>query len=169
MRQRAEPCSDERAPPDPEQEMSTVTLVELSKENWEAVARLKVHPHQESFVASNLWTIAESQFYPWTYRRVILAHGRVVGFAVYGTMPGDDQMWLHRFMVAAEEQRSGIGRAALRLLIEEWRQIEGLTSVNLSYEPGNEIAESLYVSEGFVPGEIADWGERIATLDLKSR
>jgi diamine N-acetyltransferase len=148
--------------------MSKVALVELSKENWEAVAALKVHPHQESFIASNLWTIAESQFYPWTHRRVILAHGRVVGFAVYGTMPGDDQMWLHRFMVSADEQQSGIGRAALRLLIEEWRQIEGLTNVKLSYTPGNEIAERLYVSEGFVPGEMADWGERIATLDLSA-
>jgi diamine N-acetyltransferase len=149
--------------------MSKVTLVELSKANWEAVAGLKVHPHQEKFIATNLWTIAESQFYPWTHRRVILAHGQVVGFAVYGTMPGEDQMWLHRFMISADEQQMGIGRAALRLLIEEWERMEGLTNVKLSYTPGNEIAERLYVSEGFVPGEMADWGERIATLDLMNR
>jgi diamine N-acetyltransferase len=71
-------------------------------------------------------------------------------------------------MISADEQQSGIGRAALRLLIEEWQQIEGLTNVKLSYTPGNEIAERLYVSEGFVPGEMADWGERIATLDLSA-
>jgi RimJ/RimL family protein N-acetyltransferase len=149
--------------------MSKVALVALSKDNWQEVARLEVLPHQKDFVANNLWTIAESQFYPWTFRKVILAHGKIVGFAVYGVMPDDDQMWLHRFMVAGTEQRSGIGKAALRLLIEEWKQIPGLTIVKLSYEPGNDGAEHLYVSEGFVPGEIAEWGERIATLDLTTR
>ena len=149
--------------------MSRVALVELTKDNWQDVARLEVLPHQANFVANNLWTIAESQFYPWTHRRVVLAHGRIVGFAVYGTMPGDDQLWLHRFMVAGSEQRSGIGRAALRLLIEEWKQIPDLTIVKLSYEPDNDVAERLYVSEGFVPGELAEWGERIATLDLTAR
>jgi diamine N-acetyltransferase len=149
--------------------MSKVVLVELTKENWEAVARLDVLPHQQNFVANNLWTIAESQFYPWASRRVILAHGRIVGFAVYGTMPDDSELWLHRFMVAGSEQNSGIGRAALRLLIDEWKQIPDLRIVKLSYEPANEIAERLYVSEGFIPGEIAEWGERIAILELTSR
>ena len=36
-------------------------------------------------------------------------------------------------------------------------------------EPDNVVAERLYVSEGFVPGEIADWGERVATLILSDR
>ena len=149
--------------------MTRVTLVDLTKDNWEAVARLELLAHQHGFVANNLWTIAESQFYPWTHRRVILARGRIVGFAVYGTMPDDDQMWLHRFMVAGLEQGAGIGRAALRSLIDEWRSMPGLTVVKLSYEPENEVAERLYVSEGFVPGEMAEWGERIAVLDLSIR
>ena len=149
--------------------MSQVSLVELTKENWEEVARLEVLPHQQNFVANNLWTIAESQFYPWTQRRVILAHGRIVGFAVYGTMPDDDQLWLHRFMVAGAEQGAGIGRAALRILIEEWKRIPDLAVVKLSYEPDNDVAERLYTSEGFTPGELADWGERIATLQIRNR
>jgi diamine N-acetyltransferase len=149
--------------------MTQVTLVELTKDNWEAVARLEVQQHQQGYVANNLWTIAESQFYPWTHRRVILAHGRIVGFAVYGTMPDEADMWLHRFMIAGSEQGAGVGRAALRLLIEEWRNVPGLREVRLSYEPDNAVAERLYVSEGFVPGEMADWGERIAILDLSTR
>jgi diamine N-acetyltransferase len=100
---------------------------------------------------------------------VILAHGRIVGFAVYGMQPGDSELWLHRFMVAAEEQRSGIGRAALRLLIDEWKAMPSLRMVKLSYEPENAVAERLSASEGFVPGELANWGERIATLALTTR
>ena len=147
--------------------MSKVVLVELSAENWEAVARMQVQADQMNFVVDNLWTIAETQFYPWARRRVILAHGRIVGFAVYGMHPDDQtELWLHRFMVAAEEQRAGVGRAALRLLIEEWKTTPNLRIVKLSYEPDNTVAERLYASEGFIPGELAKWGERIATLDL---
>ena len=146
--------------------MSKVVLVELSAENWEAVARMQVQPDQQNFVVDNLWTIAETQFYPWARRRVILAHGKIVGFAVYGMRPGESELWLHRFMVAAEEQRAGIGRAALRLLIDEWKAMPSLRVIKLSYEPDNVVAERLYTSEGFIPGELADWGERIATLDL---
>jgi RimJ/RimL family protein N-acetyltransferase len=149
--------------------MSKVVLVELSRENWEAVAQLQVQADQKDFVADNLWTIAETQFFPWVRRRVILAHGRIVGFAAYGTHPDEQELWLHRFMVSAAEQRAGVGRAALRLLIDEWKTIPNLRVVKLSYEPNNAVAERLYVSEGFVPGDLADWGERIAILDLTTR
>lgn len=149
--------------------MSKVVLVELSRENWQAVAQLQVQPDQTDFVVDNLWTIAETQFFPWARRRVILAHGRIVGFAVYGARPDEDELWLHRFMVAAPEQRAGVGRAALRLLIDEWKTIPNLRIVKLSYEPGNVVAERLYMSEGFIPGELAEWGERVALLDLTSR
>jgi diamine N-acetyltransferase len=146
--------------------MVGVRFEELSLDNWEAVADLVVAPGQENFVAPNIKTIAETQWYPWTHRRVIYAGQTVVGFAVYGRMSDDRDMWLHRFMIAADHQGKGYGRAALRELIAEWRTMPNVPLVKLSYEPNNKVAEDLYVSEGFVPGEIADWGERIAALNL---
>lgn len=144
--------------------MPHVSLTELTKDNWEAVAALEVHPHQRGFVASNLKSIAETQFYPWARRRVILADGFTAGFIVHGTAPESGEHWLHRFMVMAERQGQGIGRAAMRLLVEEWRADPEIRTVVLSYEPENSVAEKLYVSFGFVPGEIAEWGERVARL-----
>ena len=149
--------------------MPIVTLAELTKDNWQAVAELKVAPGQENFVADNLKSIAESQFYPGTIRKVIEADGEIVGFAVYGTTSGSNQMWLHRFMVDAKHQKRGIGRESLRQMIAIWREIPGLTNVKVSYEPDNAVAEALYVSEGFVPGGIAEWGERVATLVFTDR
>ena len=144
--------------------MPVVTLTELTKDNWEAVAALEVHPHQIGFVAPNLRSIAETQFYPWVRRRVILADGFTAGFAVHGTDPESGEHWLHRFMVMAERQGQGIGRAAMRMLVNEWRSNPDISTVVLSYEPSNAVAEKLYTSFGFVPGEISEWGERVARL-----
>lgn len=149
--------------------MPVVTLVDLAKDNWRDVANLKVAPGQENFVADNLTTIAETQFYPWVERKVILADGKLAGLAVYGVSPGEAEMWLHRFMIAADQQRKGIGRETLRQLVEIWKSMPGLTCVKLSYEPDNAVAEALYASAGFVPGEIAEWGERVATLTFSDR
>jgi len=89
-----------------------------------------------------------------------------VGFAAYGRETEAKDLWLHRFMIGANHQQRGYGRAALALLIEEWKAIPNLPLVTVSYEPANAVAEALYISFGFVPGEIAEWGERVARLDL---
>ena len=149
--------------------MPVVTLTELTKDNWEAVARTKVRPDQENYVASNLHTIAESQFYPWIRRRVIRSDGFTAGFFAYGRDPETGEHWLHRFMVGAEHQGKGIGREALRQLVEEWQADPECAVVHVSYEPDNTVAERLYVSFGFVPGEIAEWGERVARLTFHDK
>jgi diamine N-acetyltransferase len=148
--------------------MSTLTLVDLDASNWERVADLRLHPHQIDFVAPNLRTIAETQFYPWVRRRVIQLGGEIIGFAAYGQpAPGED-FWLHRFMIDVEHQGQGYGRTALTMLVDEWRLMPGVTQIKVSYHPDNTAAEHLYTSLEFVPGEIADWGERVAVLDLSS-
>ena len=146
--------------------MDELSLVELTKDNWERVAALEVNPGQEGFVAPNLKTIAETRFYPWSVCRVVQKGAEPIGLAAFGVDPDDNELWLFRFMIAGREQGKGFGREVLRRLIEEWREIPGVSRVVLSYEPGNAAAERLYVSFGFVPGEITEWGERMARLDF---
>jgi diamine N-acetyltransferase len=143
-----------------------IRLVDLTVENWEAVAALSVAPGQETFVAPNIKTIAETQFYPTVRRRVIMVGDRPVGLAAYGIDPDDNNWWLFRFMVAGGEQGKGYGRRALQLLIDEWLGLPECHFVLLGYKPENAVAERLYASMGFVPGEVASWGERIARLEL---
>lgn len=142
-------------------------LADLTKSNWERVAKLEVRPEQEGFVAPNLRTIAEMQFYENCFLRVIMKRREPVGLAAYGIDTDDQNWWLFRFMIAGSEQSKGYGRKALELLIDEWRTIPDIDFVLLGYYPDNLVAERLYTSAGFVPGEIAPWGERIARLDLK--
>jgi diamine N-acetyltransferase len=149
--------------------MPDVQLVELTKDNWQAVADLKVAPDQTGFVADNLTTIAESQFYPNIRRSVIMADGLIVGLAAWGAESDSPVVWLHRFMIAAEHQRRGIGREALRQLVAIWRHLPGIQAVKVSYEPTNSVAEDLYRTFGFVPGGMAEWGERVASLSFTDR
>jgi len=143
-----------------------IYLVELTKDNWERVAALTVNPDQEGFVAPNLKTIAETRFYPDVMCRVIMRGSDSIGLAAYGIDTDDNNWWLFRFMIAGSEQGKGYGRQALTLLIDEWHATPGCHFVLLGYEPENGAAEHLYASMGFVPGEVASWGERIARLDL---
>lgn len=41
-----------------------ITLKPIDKDNWHAAIRLEVAPEQRNFVASNLYSIAESHFEP---------------------------------------------------------------------------------------------------------
>ncbi len=100
---------------------------------------------------------------------MILADGFTAGFIVHGTDPESGEHWLHRFMVMAERQGQGIGRAAMRMLVDEWRADPDIRTVVLSYEPKNEVAERLYVSFGFEPAELAEWGERVARLTFPEK
>ncbi|MEZ4498592.1 MAG: PfkB family carbohydrate kinase [Thermomicrobiales bacterium] len=55
----------------------------LTVDNWEDAARLEVDASQTEYIETNLWSIAELQFYPSLSGNVIVARGTVVGFLVW--------------------------------------------------------------------------------------
>ena len=144
---------------------STVELRPLTKQNWEAAANLTLADDQREFIAENVWTIAETQFFPWVERRVIVVGDEVVGLAAYGRDHDGGAWWLYRFMVGAAHQRRGYGRAALAALVAEWRARK-VARVTVGFHQRNAVAERLYQTAGFVPGPDAEWGEKTATLTL---
>jgi diamine N-acetyltransferase len=148
------------------QDNVSVQLVPITKENWETAAKLEVREDQARFVASNVWTIAETRFFPWTELRGIVAAGEMVGFLAYGKDPADGEYWLYRFMIDRRHQGKGYGRAGLLALIDELRRNPEFKRLTVGYEPDNVPAERLYLSAGFVKGEPAPWGESTARLTL---
>jgi RimJ/RimL family protein N-acetyltransferase len=144
-----------------------VELIPITKANWENAAKLEVREDQRDFVAANVWTIAESRFYPAVQMRGIMANGEMVGFLAYGKDADDGDVWLYRFMIDQRHQGKGFGRAGLLAAIEEWKANPDIPHVTLGYEPTNLPAERLYLSVGFVKGEMAPWGERTAKLMIE--
>ena len=73
-----------------------------------------------------------------------------------------------RFMIDRRYQHKGLGKAALKLVLDFIRTYPCGKSEKcwLSYEPENTAAEKLYSSFGFVPNGEKDGDEIIAVLNL---
>lgn len=147
----------------------SVTLRPITKENYRQTIELKVAPGQEEFVASNVYSLAQAKVYPDFAPLAIYADDTLVGFLMVG--PDDEYHypahWIHRLMIDARHQRRGYGRAAMQILLEQFRGEGRLREILISYEPHNEVARRLYASLGFVEtGEIYE-GEAVARLKFE--
>lgn len=155
--------------------MMSVILRPVTAENWEALIKLKLRDGQNHFVASNLYSIAESQFgyedeghwdfYPFG----AYVDNEPVGFVMYSFNFGHSrfQAFIMRLMVDEKYQGKGYGREIMKLVLDVFRANERIKSAGISYEPENEVARKLYASLGFVePGELIE-GETLALLNLR--
>jgi diamine N-acetyltransferase len=137
----------------------SVTLRPVTRENFEACCDLEVAEKQLDFVSSNVFSLAESKFYPEFIPLAIYGGDTMVGFLMYGRDDLDGELvWtLLRLMVDRRYQRKGYGRAALELFIEQMRMKPGCKALHATVIPGNDIAQSLYASLGFVEtGDMED-------------
>jgi len=143
-------------------------LVPITKENFEEALELSVKSHQEKFVASNVYSIAQSRVEPLLNCRGIYDGDTMVGFILEGySHDGDDLdgYWIEQFMLDSHYQHQGYGREALVLLLDDFKAA-GIEGVYISVVPGNEGAERLYRSLGFEDtGKLED-GEKVFWLDL---
>jgi len=153
----------------------SIILQSVTAENWRALIKLKVKEDQTGFVASNLYSIAESQFgfeeeghwdfYPFG----AYVGDDPVGFVMYcfNFDHSRFQAFVVRLMVDEKFQGKGYGREIMLQVIDVFRANEKIKNVGISYEPHNETARKLYASLGFVEtGEIMD-GEMLAVLNLR--
>ena len=149
----------------------------VTKDNWRELIKLEVREDQKGFVASNVKSIAESQFgYDepdfghWDFHPFGIYDNNIpVGFLMYGfnfSHP-KQQAFIIRLMVDEKFQGKGYGRFGMEKLLEIFRADERIRVVGISYEPENEGARKLYANLGFVePGEMLE-GETLAVLKLR--
>ena len=136
-----------------------VKLREITPENFRECIDLKVSAAQNSFVASNVMSIAQSKIYPTRQPFAVYCNDEMVGFVMYGFDPDDRRYYLGRLMIDERFQGRGYGRATVLEVIERLKQIEDCREVYLSFVPENTAAGALYESIGFErTGEI-DQGE----------
>ncbi len=143
-----------------------VSLREITPDNWQKVLELKVRDDQAGFVASNLYSLAESKVFPDCVPLAIYAGEQPVGFLMYTFENERKEWWIFRLMISAEQQGKGFGRSAMQQAVTRMRNLPGCDKIFISFEPNNAVAEQLYRSLGFVPNhEIVD-GEVVFRLDL---
>ena len=144
--------------------------------NWRELSNLRVHEDQKNFVASNVYSIAESQF---GYDHPKDGHWDMVPYGIYN---GDEpvgflmigynfsnpriQGFIIRLMVDEKHQGKGYGKFGMKWVLDHFRSDERIQRIGISYEPSNEVARKLYTSLGFVETGEMDDGEVIAELQI---
>lgn len=140
-----------------EGEKLDVKLMKVVRDNFNDVIELEIEEAQEKYISSNVITIAESTLSPYFHlfhHRAICADDKVVGFLEYqfGEIGefDEDECTIWRFMIDRKRQKTGIGKIALGLLLEEIRAHgERCKFVDIYYHPQNLAAKKLYASYGF--------------------
>ncbi|GAB6926226.1 GNAT family N-acetyltransferase [Paenibacillus sp. JCM 10914] len=137
-----------------------ITLQPIDKDNWTQSIRLKAKTEQQSFIAPNLYSIAQVQFLDNFEAMAIYDDTTMVGFTMYGKDSDDGHYWMYRFMIDADYQGKGYGKQALQLVMEAIRNKPDRTDMMmLSYEPGNELGRQIYAKAGFEEIGITSWSE----------
>ena len=151
-----------------------IKLEPINDDNREAVLALSVREDQP-FVAPNDVSLREADEanaeQPGTARPfAIYADDRLVGFCMFAFDPEgkdpDDRYWLWRFMIDKNEQDKGYGQAALREIIQYFRD-NGADRLFLSTEPENERGLHIYHKAGFRETGIIDDDEAVLMRMLK--
>ncbi|WP_078548264.1 GNAT family N-acetyltransferase [Litchfieldia alkalitelluris] len=145
-----------------------ISLAAITKDNWEEAIELKVKEDQRSFMASNLYSIAESKFLDNFYTFGIYLEKQMVGFCMFGIDPDDGNYWVYRLMIDENHQGNGLGTQSVRLIIEHIRKhhSNNIPLIMIGYHPNNIGAKFTYKKAGFTETEIAPWGEQLAQFTL---
>lgn len=144
-----------------------VHLEKVSKESFFPVARMKISPEQEKFVASNLMSLAQAWlYYDEAKPFAILDDDTVVGFLMLDWDEGERTVGIWRLMIGLDYQRKGYGRLALREALKMVREAGKFDMVNLDYAPLNTVARELCYSLGFRENGEKDGEEIVMTLPL---
>lgn len=138
-----------------------IHLEEVTRNNYWAVCCLEVGADQQSFVAPNAYSLAQSAYDGNEYPFAIYNTEELIGFGMIGTDPKDDSTWILRFMIDRQFQHMGYGREAFRLLLKAARSQSGGAPIFLSAEPDNHVARKLYRSFGFEDTGDQVWGELV--------
>lgn len=142
-------------------EKDMIQLKDICKENWHEALDLPTGEDHKKFVASNLYSIAQAQFYPGQKSYGIYLGDRMIGYALCGVNHGFDrnpgtEFWICRLMIAEGERFKGYGKEATKLIINLAHDM-GFDKVYLSTEEENAKGIAFYQSLGFrLNGEMLD-------------
>jgi len=123
----------------------SVTLKDITRDNFEELISLYVDQEQEQFVASNLYTIAQMQFKEEKIAKGVYVDKKAVGLIAYDLE--DYDIW--RLMVDFRFQGRGYGKKAMELVLNILRKDGRLKTARTSIVMENVVMRNLVESFGF--------------------
>lgn len=143
----------------------TITLKEITKDNFRECIRLKVRDDQP-YVASNLYSIAQSKVEPENIPLAVYAGETMVGFVMFELDIEARELYIGRLMIDQRYQHMGYGRATLEAVRQIALQDERIERMALSTNPENAYGIRVYETFGFKDTGILDDGEEVFVYDL---
>ncbi|WP_456278398.1 GNAT family N-acetyltransferase [Bacillus sp. AK128] len=145
-----------------------LSLKSINRDNWEDAIALSVTEEQKSYMASNLYSIAEVQFLENFQAMGVYLDELLIGFTLFGIDPDDGNYWIYRLMIDKEYQGNGYGKKAVELVISKIKEMNTTNNslIMIGYHPLNIGAKVTYEKAGFVETEMAPWGEQLANYNL---
>lgn len=128
----------------------TISLREVTKENFWAICNLKVNASQEEYVATNVVSIAEAYFSKTAWLRAVYLGDTPIGFIMLSKDTVNQKYILWRFMIDEKYQRKGFGRQAFQCLMDEVKAFPGASELTTSYVGGKNSPKDFFVKMKFV-------------------
>ena len=130
---------------------------EITKDNLEQVLALRISESQKGFVSSTAHSLAQAWVHKDTaFPFAVYADDEIVGFVMLGYYEERSQYTLWKFLIDEKHQHKGYGRKALKLAIQYLIDQFNVTEIFTGVAYGNDVAEALYRSVGFVKTGLED-------------
>ena len=146
----------------------SVSLRAITKANFQECIGLKVRDDQK-FVASNVYSLAQSRIWPGLIPLAVYHDETMVGFVMYKLDHEKKELDLCRLMVDQRHQHQGYGRGALEALSDIAMREPGIERIVLSTRPANAYGIKVYEKFGFRDTGVLEDGEEVFVLDLPKR
>ena len=132
----------------------SVTLRDITGDNYFQVLELKISPEQEAakFVAPVVRSLADAWYYRdegITYPKAIYAKDDLVGFIMYDLDPEEQQVFIWRFLIDQRYQGKGYGRQTIEAVLAMAKEQAQITKVVADYVDGNEPMKKILLDLGF--------------------
>lgn len=132
----------------------SVTLRDITGDNYFQVLELKISPEQEAakFVSPVVRSLADAWFYREegiTYPKAIYAKDDLVGFIMYDLDTEEQQVFIWRFLIDQAFQGKGYGRQTIEAVLAMAKQQTQMTKVVADYVDGNEPMKKILLGLGF--------------------
>lgn len=131
-------------------------FIEINSDNWEECVAL--HTNEDIYIASNLYSIAEAQFYDKAISRAISVNDEMIGYVMFGEDEERSEVcWIDRFMIGHRFRKKGHAIKALNLIIDKAKHNPQFKIVETSTDLKNLPMRSLLEKCGFkTENEIKD-------------
>ena len=143
------------------------TLREITESNFLECMRLRVRDDQR-FVASNVYSVAQSKIEPKYVPMAIYHEDTMVGFVMYQLNYQKKELYECRLMIDQQYQHMGYGKGALDVLKEIAVGDPGIEKIELSTKPDNTYGIKVYERFGFKDTGLLDEGEEVFVLELQT-